>query len=120
MEFEYLCRITTDATIDIPDIGNVILDANNDRGDRYIFFIRTVYGLSTIIEYGPISLDGKSIGDFFSSRYDRIEYSDYHIAKRINSFLNDAKKTITQVRIVDLEDIDNTYPTIFTDLLKNS
>jgi len=41
-------------SVTIDDIGNVILDGFNDYGEEFFLIIRTVLGVSRILEYGPI------------------------------------------------------------------
>ena len=44
-------------TLVVNDIGNCTIVANNDLNQTYIMSIRTEYGLTRILEYGPYGND---------------------------------------------------------------
>ena len=52
--YSYLRQISFMDSVSVDDIGNVVLDGYNDIGDRYILIIRTVLGISRILDFGPI------------------------------------------------------------------
>ena len=52
--YSYLRQVSFMDSISVNDIGNVILDGYNDLGDRYFLIIRTVLGISRILDFGPI------------------------------------------------------------------
>ena len=89
-------------SVSVEDIGNCALQAYNDLGDSWILIVYTSLGFSYIIEYGPIKNNQST--DYLFSRFDKIEYSEYKLEKRIDKFLNDPKRMITQVIECDIED----------------
>ena len=100
--FNYFYTTTAEDCIDIEDIGNVCIQASNDTGQNWILLIRTKLGFSYILEYGPFFY-GK-ITEYLSHTFQRIEYSEYKLEKKINKFLNEPKRVITQVQIRDEEE----------------
>lgn len=98
--FNYLYQIQSCSDITLDDIGNICMQASNDRGDSWILLIRTSLGFCYLVEYGPFSLDEHQ-ENYVYSRYEKFEYSEYKLEKKIDKFLNDSKKIITQVEIID-------------------
>lgn len=87
----------------VEDIGNCSLRAYNDLGQSWLLVIQTILGFSYILEYGPLNNNGE-IPNYLFSRFDKIEYSEYKLEKRIDKFLNDPKRLITQVEEYDLNE----------------
>lgn len=98
--FNYLYIQSSQDTIEIEDIGNIIIEANNDLGQSWLLWISTLLGFSYIIEYGPYSQVGK-FSEYVNSNFQRIEYSEYKLEKKIDKFLNEPKRFITQVSFID-------------------
>ena len=48
MQFDYLQRVTVDATINIEDIGNCAICAMNDSADEYYLVIQTEMGWTEV------------------------------------------------------------------------
>ena len=101
MNFDYMKRVVVDSSIDIETIGNCALTAFNDNGEEFVLIIRTVVGITEIIEYGPIVPDMSELPKSVSYIYSREAYSEFKIAKTIRSFLNNPKYGITQVLLVE-------------------
>ena len=53
MNFDYFTVQTVMANIEIEDIGNCAIEANNDNGEFWYLIIRTTLGSTQIFEYGP-------------------------------------------------------------------
>ena len=89
--------------LDVDDIGNCAIEANNDEGNYYYMVIETNLGFTKIFEYGPVQPDFNEMCKSVTCTFDRIEFNEKKISKRIYSFLNAPGKNITQAQIVDKE-----------------
>lgn len=105
MTFEYLQRVVVDGTLEVENVGECVIQANNDFGEEYYLIITTELGYTSILEYGPIVPDLDQLQPTYNIRYSNFEYSQFKIEKTIDKFLNEAKRLITQAKIVELEDI---------------
>lgn len=97
--FNYLYMTEAQDVLDIEDIGNVCIQANNDVGQNWILYIKTSLGFSYIIEYGPFQYNKNT--EYLNSTFQRIEYSEYKLEKKIDKFLNEPRRMITQVQFID-------------------
>ena len=104
--FEYLKVQTAMDSVTVEDTGNVVLHATNDFDLNWYLSINTDIGQTVIKEFGPIhhSLEVTKYG--FNYNLERKEYNEKYIGKRINSFLNDPKREITQVEIIDQYELE--------------
>jgi hypothetical protein len=96
MNFDYLVKIQKESSINIDDIGNCALDVFNDLAFEWLLLIRTKEGTTEIVEFGPIVADLDYPPAKISYTYDRIDFNERKISNRINSFLNDGYRGITQ------------------------
>lgn len=102
MNFPYLYVQQNLDSIDIENIGNVSLQLNNDLGDCWFLIIKTSLGWTTIHEFGPLNASNtEELGYHFQYKYDKQEYNDTKLIKRIDKFMNDPKKMITQIFFID-------------------
>lgn len=97
--FNYFYTTTAEDCLDVEDIGNVCIQASNDAGQNWILLIKTKLGFSYILEYGPFHY-GK-ITEYLNHTFQRIEYSEYKLEKKIDKFLNEPRRLITQVQFKD-------------------
>ena len=88
-------------SVSIDDIGNVIIEGFNDDGDRYVFIVRTVLGVSRMLKVGPIQDGAKTM---CSSLFQQMEYNEKKIDREIDAFLNDGK-CLTQVSVLDIDQL---------------
>ena len=113
-EYSYMKRIQFMDSISIDDIGNVIIEGYNDLGDRYFLIIRTLLGVSRILEFGPLQEGARTN---CICLFQQMDYNDVKIDRLIDKFLND-KKMLTQVtasNITSKEDllkITNSLPNV--------
>lgn len=115
MNFSFLCTRTFEDSIEIEDIGNCCIDALNDSGDEYFLIVETDLGASTITECGPFMVDsGPNMSYFYFSRSYR-PFKEQSIKKVIDKFLNDEKKEITQVFLIDKWDVKDKIKGAFLD-----
>lgn len=105
--FNYYGSISYLDCIDINDIGNCIIQCNNDKGEMFFLWIKTQLGLTRILSMGPYIYEKDlqaEIKSFYTS-YSKINYSESKIHTTIKSFLNDYKKEITQAREITEEEL---------------
>lgn len=105
MKFEYLQRVIVDAELEIDNIGDCVIQANNDLAEEFYLIIRTELGWTEVMEYGPFVPDLLQLPYNYQITYNRFEFNQSKIERIIDKFLNNPKKIITQAKIVTLEDI---------------
>lgn len=105
--FEYLRVQTALDSITVENIGNVILKANNDQEFEWYIQISTDLGWTTVKEFGPWFRDPEIAKRSFRYTIEVKEYNEKNICKRINTFLNDPKREITQVVEIDEYELDD-------------
>lgn len=101
--FGYFYSSMAIGQLDVDDIGNCAIEANNDEGNYYYMVIETNLGFTKMFEYGPVQPDFNEMCKSVTCTFDRIEFNEKKISKRIYSFLNAPGKNITQAQIVDKE-----------------
>lgn len=106
--FEYLYETKSHDSFDIEDIGNVCLQANDSFGKTWYLKIRTELGFCFVYEYGPVDLDSERVlWNSFSFHYRKIEYKESSLTSLIDKFINDPKRMIIQVSLVEPNDFDS-------------
>lgn len=103
MTFEYLKLVQAFDSIEIDDIGNTCVNALNDLGQEWFLIISTSQGWTTVIEFGPLSVDSDKLPGFFNYIMYSYEYKELKIQNTIDKFINNSKKMITQVQEVSKE-----------------
>ena len=53
MTFDYMERVVVDGQLEVEDIGQCVIQANNDIGEEFYLIIKTDLGWTEILEYGP-------------------------------------------------------------------
>lgn len=104
MRFEYFKQLVVGDQLEIDDIGNVCIIANDDVGHTYTLIVRTVLGQVQVWEFGPIIPEINELPPSVVSSYSRFEYSDNKVTKVIDKFLNNSYRSITQARVVDISE----------------
>lgn len=105
MTFEYMQRVIVDATLEIDNIGDCVIVANNDLSEEYYLIIRTIFGTSEVLEYGPFVPDLSILPPTYRITYQRMDYNFGKLERIIDKFLNDTKRGITQARVTTLDEI---------------
>lgn len=105
MTFDYLERVVVEGQLDVDNIGDCVIQANTDLGEEYYLIVKTELGWTEILDYGPVTPDLELLPINYNIKYSRIEYNQSKIERIIDKFLNDAKRCITQAKVVELEDI---------------
>lgn len=108
--FEYLQRVVVDATLEVEDIGNCVILGRNDMGEEYYFMTKSTMGQVEVIEYGPCIPDLDILPHSVALLYDRFDFSSGKLEKRIDRFLNNPKRMLTQAETVDIEVVRNSIP----------
>ena len=97
MIFEFSVQKTFNQSIDIVDFGNTALRCKSRNMDYYYIIIKTVFGKTHFMKFGPVCPDLDSLCDDFSVSYKKIDYKELAICKEIDKFINDFKKEIEEV-----------------------
>lgn len=107
MNFKYLAKVTQEGDIEIENIGNCAINANNDLAFEWLLIIKTIMGVTEVIEYGPFLSDLKDYSPAnVSCSYNRFDFNEAKIKKRISSFLNDGYRNITQAFEIPFEEAE--------------
>lgn len=101
--FEYMIVRTVGAQLDVEDIGECCILGRDDLGQEYYLIITTYMGSTDIIEYGPALPDFEVLPKSVKYTFDRIDYSEFKIEKRIDKFLT--AHPITYAEVTTLENI---------------
>ncbi len=101
--FDYFYTTKINAQLCVNNIGNCVIKANDDFGNDYFLLIKTKLGSTYIVEYGPYNPDLKP--NHVSYLFDKFDYNEYKIEKRIEKFLTSSNRSITQAEEVNEEDI---------------
>ena len=101
--FDYFYTTKINAQLCVNNIGNCVIKANDDFGNDYFLLIKTKLGSTYIVEYGPYNPDLKP--NHVSYLFDKFDYNEYKIEKRIEKFLTSSNRGITQAEEVNEEDI---------------
>ena len=105
MKFDYLERVVVESQLEVENIGQCVIQANNDIGEEFYLVIITELGWTEILEYGPIVPDLAILPATYNISYNRIEYSEGKLERIIDKFLNNPKRMITQAKVTTLEEI---------------
>ena len=99
--FEYFFTRTAVGELEVPDVGNCVIEAGDDIGQLYYLKIDTKLGWSRIFEYGPCTPDFAELPKSVICHFDREEFNEIKLTNRIKMFLNAPKRNITQAQLVD-------------------
>lgn len=104
MNFNYLARIVSDASIDIDNIKECGIIAYNDHGEEFYLIITTALGNTRLFSQGPISPNG-NISDNVKCEYHSFATDDRKIKSFIYKWLNEKEKEITQAEEIDIDEL---------------
>ena len=99
MTFEYFFVAKCNGELEIDDISNCAIVARNDIGNEYYLLIKTIYGETTILEYGPAQPDFMNIPDYVNINYRKFSFDQNKISSIIEKFINNPRNIITQVTL---------------------
>ena len=98
--FEYYYTKSAIGELNIEDVGDCCIQACNDEGLFYYLLIETHLGWTKILEYGPAAPDFDELPKAFNCNFSRIDFDEKRIFKRIDEFLNNRFRNITQAQLV--------------------
>ena len=105
MTFDYLERVVVESQLEVDNIGECVLRANNDVAEEFYLIIKTELGWTEVLEYGPCVPDLDMLQMNYQITYNKFEFNQGKIERIIDKFLNNPKRVITQAAVVELEDI---------------
>ena len=99
-----------ESQLNIEDIGNCAVEANNDDGQFWYLIIDTRLGWTKIMQYGPINPQSDTFEDSCECTFSRIEFDAKKIYRVVDMFLNKTRKKlmpITQAREISRDNALN-------------
>lgn len=112
MIFNFSVQRTFNESIDIVDVGNTALCCTNKTFDNYYIIIKTTFGKTSILKFGPVCSEVDSLLNDFSVSYKKIDYKENAIYKEVDKFINDYKKEITSVTEITEYEAWKDFPAI--------
>lgn len=118
-KFDYLYTTSAVGQLEINDLGNCAVIANDDRNVCYYLVIKTELGSSIVMEAGPFIPDEKVLVKSVNINFKRLDYNESKLSTIVDKFLNNPYRNITQAREVDENEI---YPHCIdiVDYMKNN
>ena len=102
--FEYFKELRANDSLTIDNVGDCCIKCFNDDGVVYYLMTKTEAGFTKVYQYGPLYASDFTIGKFYNSSVQTIEYAEKTVSKLIDNFLNDKYKKITQAFECDEEE----------------
>jgi len=90
MTFEYQEVRTCTASIDVDDICNCCILTRSRLGEERYLYIKTDFGSTQIVKYGPIVPDLSQLPVYSYYEYNRFDTNEIKIIKNIQKFVADA------------------------------
>lgn len=100
MEFEYKPVPMFDASVDIENIAQCALEVLDNQGQYYYLVIRTIMGVTTVFQQGPVHPDVIMVLQYVNSSITRFEYDANKIKKIIKLFIADRLKGANKTEVV--------------------
>lgn len=102
--FEYDQELQFMSSIDIEDLGNFAIEANNDEGMFWYLIVRTSLGTVTTATCGPVIPDVELLPSGFSQSLFKSPFKEDKLAKSISLFLNDRGKKIVKAVEIPIDE----------------
>lgn len=100
--FEYLYELVPQDCLEIEDIGNTCIHILNDLGYEWYMIIETELGDCCTKTFGPFHADIKDYFNWgFKFEFSSFDYKESQLCSRIDKFINDPKKSITQALVCE-------------------
>ena len=112
MIIDFEVKQTFNQQVDIVDPGNCCIKCSNESWVSYYLIIKTIRGISHIVEFGPIAPDIVELIPDFYVKYSQIKFNEKKIFGKLSGFLNDPKKEISSVEEDFVEDALDEIPEI--------
>lgn len=107
-QFNYNGETTYNDCLIVEDLGNTCLQATDELGYCYFFIAKTRLGTTSSIEFGPIDLEDDLLPDESDIHFERFEFSNKIIIKKISKFLMSKKNMLVKskkVKIIQVVEI---------------
>lgn len=109
----YLPESSFLASVEVDNVGEVALILYNDVGQEWYILHTTSLGWTKIYMFGPLLPDENTLRlKSFSFEYSEMEYNEGKLLKNLERFIQDTKKSITQVFEIDKETVLDRYKNI--------
>lgn len=105
--FKFNGEVLWSDEITLESLGNVSLDVVDALERHHFLITRTALGETTYLEFGPLYVERELLPDDYSIHFERFDYSDNALIKKISKFLG-PKKSIgnKKVKVVSVNEID--------------
>ena len=104
MTFEFNQQLMPQSLIDIEQVGEFAIEAHNDAGYYWYLIVKTSLGTTTITSCGPKIPDVSLLPSGYTCSLNRIQFNEKKLEKTINMWLNDRMKTLTEAKVIDIDD----------------
>lgn len=105
----HMTKVFTDSVV-VDDAGNCSLECTNEEGEFYYIKMQACEGFVYCMKFGPVCPDLDFLDGDYSFEYRKFKYSIKGVDKEIKGFINDPKKQITSVVVVDEDTVLNAIP----------
>ena len=102
--FNYFYTTQSMGELQIDNIGQCAIQANNDSGEFWYLVVKTRLGSSRVFSYGPLAKGVDFLHKSTKMSFKRIEYDEGKIEKEIKGFLNNPFADITQAMEISPEE----------------
>lgn len=117
MQIDYFLETIVNGSLEVENISNCAIEANDDIGNFYYLIIRTKMGISNVLEFGPVSeYDSPSTA---YQKFKRAEINEGKLKKIVSDFLNNELRKITQAKEISFEEAYEKYPSMLEYLKKD-
>lgn len=100
-EFQYLYTQQATGVFEVEDLGNFALSCTNDLYHEYILLVKTMYGVTKVVSYGPNLIDQDTLNDSVDLKYQQFDFNSYKIQTLVDRFVNEARRAISQVTVIE-------------------
>ena len=118
MQIDYFLETIVNGSLEIENIKNCAIEANDDLGNFYYLIIKTTMGISNILEFGPINSVATPPTAY--QKFKQAEVKDSKLVKIIYDFLNNELRKITQAKEISFEQAFEKYPSLLEYLKQDS
>lgn len=101
--FEFNQQLVPQSLIEIEEIGNFALEANNEDGYNYYLIVKTSLGNALLASVGPVVPDFLDIPNGFQINIEIMQYKEDKLIRFIKQFLNDRSKKLVSAQLVDVD-----------------
>ena len=117
MQIDYFLETVVNGSLDVENVSNCAIEANDDLGNFYYLIIKTKMGVSNVLEFGPIN--EYDITGMAYQKYKRAEINEKKLQKIIYDFLNNDLRKITQAQEISFDTAYEKYPSLLEYMKKD-